>query len=70
MANPNGKKGSQKHQDVQKAEKVKLEKEFKNISVEPKIYGGLPEQQSPRACSGFLSVTDIEYSIVKRFARF
>ena len=40
MANPNGKKGSQKHQDVQEAEKEKLKKEFKdlkNIDIETEI---------------------------------
>jgi hypothetical protein len=40
MANPNGKKGSQKHQDVQKAEKKKVTEEFSeqtNVVVETEV---------------------------------
>ncbi len=36
MANPNGKKGSQKHQDVQDAELKKAQEEFENQDVEVK----------------------------------
>ncbi len=34
--NPNGKKGSQKHQDVQNAELKKTQEEFENQDVEVK----------------------------------